>query len=766
MRVVYFLLFICCYATTNAQFTVTNSNNAAALAQRIVGNGVTILNPIFKGAAISAGFFKDLTGTVGIDSGIVLTSGRAASVGGVGVTGTASQNASTNNNSPSDNDLNGLVTGNPASNKDACVLEFDFIPQGDSINVRFVFGSEEYPTYACSNFNDVFAFLVSGPGIVGNKNIALVPGTNIPVAINSINGGSGTSGNIANCTALGPGSPFTNLFVNNSGNQFATYNGFTRVLVAQLLVTPCQTYHIKLAIQDVGDGTLDSGVFLQASSFSSNAVTASNVGGVLDNQNNTNVVEGCKSSKIKFLLGSPATSPTTLPITYSGTATYGVDYAALPSSILFAVGEIEKTLDVFPLLDTIAEVTETIIVSIAGGSACSNAVSSTVTVYIKDSISFYNIRDTFVCSKFPTLLTAKFNDTTTNKYLWSNGDTTRQSNVFTPGNSYWVVHTFANRCFNIDTFRVADGDPMLSIGNNNISFCNTDSALVTATATPTGGNYLWNTGETTSSAYVKNTGVYTVKYTATNGCFVTKSLQTVAKPLPYANLGRDTSLCTYENIVLNAFYPNATYLWSTGETTSSINVKDSALYTVATTLNGCSVRDTILVGRKITPIVDAGADATILAGGTVKLKALQDIKNASYLWYPSMYIDRPTVYNPFASPPVTANIYLKVTSVDNCVAVDTLLITVKDFLLDIPNAFSPNGDGINDTWVINLLSSYIYSKIQVYDRNGQLVYNNTGYEKAWDGYSNGKPLPVGTYYYIIEPGFGRQVRSGWVAIIK
>ena len=78
----------------HAQFTVTTNTNANALAQKIVGQGVTILNPIFKGSAVSAGFFNDRTGTIGIDSGIVLTTGRAASMGGIGINGSASQSAS------------------------------------------------------------------------------------------------------------------------------------------------------------------------------------------------------------------------------------------------------------------------------------------------------------------------------------------------------------------------------------------------------------------------------------------------------------------------------------------------------------------------------------------------------------------------------------------------------------------------------------------------------------------------------------------------
>lgn len=127
-------------------------------------------------------------------------------------------------------------------------MEFDFIPQGDSINVKFVFASDEYQGatpaqngYICSDVNDAFAFLISGLGIVGLKNIALVPGTNIPVAINTINNGqvnNNNSGTLTTCSNYGSGSPFTNFYVSNRSGLDISYNGFTTVLLAQVKLTP------------------------------------------------------------------------------------------------------------------------------------------------------------------------------------------------------------------------------------------------------------------------------------------------------------------------------------------------------------------------------------------------------------------------------------------------------------------------------------------------------------------------------------------------
>ena len=108
---------------------------------------------------------------------------------------------------------------------------------------------------------------------------------------------------------------------------------------------------------------------------------------------------------------------------------------------------------------------------------------------------------------------------------------------------------------------------------------------------------------------------------------------------------------------------------------------------------------------------------------------------------------------------------LKVTDINGCEATDDVLIRVlKNFR--IPNTFTPNHDGINDNWIIKNLSDYPEAFVQVFNRYGQLVFESRGYAKPWDGTMNGKELPFGTYYYIIEPGNGRKPYTGYVTIIK
>jgi hypothetical protein len=269
--------FVLIVTSAHAQINVTPSQTAAQLAQMLTGNGVVVTNPTLNCPMQANGLFFTVASNLGLDSGIILTSGRAQTVGTlIGANGAGTLIASNNNNAAGDPQLAALAG---QTSNDACVLEFDFQPAGDTIKFDYVFGSDEYTTYNCS-INDMFAFFISGPGIVGQKNIALVPGTTVPVAISTINNGSGYTASPSNpcyVNTLGNG-PYTQYYVTNNGTS-VTYNGFTTVLSAISAVTPCTTYHLKLAISDASDYILDSGVFLKAGSLTSNAISVSSVGG-------------------------------------------------------------------------------------------------------------------------------------------------------------------------------------------------------------------------------------------------------------------------------------------------------------------------------------------------------------------------------------------------------------------------------------------------------------------------------------------------------
>ncbi len=261
-----------------AQIDVVDNQTAQALAQTLVGQGVVMTNPTMTCPSVANGKFKVIASNLGIDSGIVLTSGRALTLGAdFGVNGVPGDVASNTNNAAGDADLTTLINLNtapptPIPTRDACVLEFDFVPAGDTVKFDYVFGSDEYTTYNCS-INDVFGFFISGPGIVGSRNIALVPGTtNVMVGISTVNNGMGAApGNPCYQNTFGNG-PYTAFYVDNTPSTSLTYNGLTQKFQAVSGVIPCETYHLKLAIADASDYILDSGVFLKAGSLNSTGI--------------------------------------------------------------------------------------------------------------------------------------------------------------------------------------------------------------------------------------------------------------------------------------------------------------------------------------------------------------------------------------------------------------------------------------------------------------------------------------------------------------
>jgi len=244
-----FLAFLCVmsiivFSVPAFSMTITPMDSAANLAQSLLGPGVTISNVTYTGVTSASGYFSGgIDAGIGIESGIVLTSGAASNLNG---TSNTSDGITWNNGLGGDADLTNLVG---QTTYDATVLEFDFASSGDAAYFNYVFGSDEYNEYVY-NFNDVFGFFVNG------TNIALIPGTTTPVSINTVN--------------LTDNSGYYNNNDPSDGIFYAfEYDGFTDVFTASIVdLTPGDIYHIKLAIADTADHALDSGVFLQAGSFS------------------------------------------------------------------------------------------------------------------------------------------------------------------------------------------------------------------------------------------------------------------------------------------------------------------------------------------------------------------------------------------------------------------------------------------------------------------------------------------------------------------
>ena len=167
------------------------------------------------------------------------------------------------------------------------------------------------------------------------------------------------------------------------------------------------------------------------------------------------------------------------------------------------------------------------------------------------------------------------------------------------------------------------------------------------------------------------------------------------------------------------------------------------------------------------PVVDAGIDKTLVEGQSVQLLGNVTGNYLDYYWTPNWQIDDATVLNPLVTPLKDTFYVLNATAMNGCgVIMDTVTIRVYKQVV-VPNAFSPNGDKINDTWQIDALSAYPNAEVLVFNREGKVVYRSFNYATAWNGMYNGKKLPVATYYYIINLKLaGSKPLTGWLQIIQ
>ena len=361
--------------------TVTEASSSAEVRSYVedvlLGSCVTVSNISYTGPADASGTFDGAGTILGLDAGIILSTGEGAIAEGPD----DDDNAGNNQGNGGDVDLTAIAG---ITTYDAVILEFDFIPQNDTLRFNYIFGSEEYPEYVNGGYNDAFGFFISGPGIAGPytggaENIALIPGGTTPVTIDNVNNGySATEPSSGPCTNCA-------YYVDNSSGAAVQYDGYTTVLTAEAIITPCETYHIKLAVADAGDHVFDSGVFLEEGSFSAGGgVTVE----IATSTAPLGIYEGCADAWFVFRRVDVGNNgvPASAGFTISGTATPGLDYMALSSSITIPAGEDSVLVNVSVLLDFITEGTETIIITmddppctcLAPGSATINVLDNDI----------------------------------------------------------------------------------------------------------------------------------------------------------------------------------------------------------------------------------------------------------------------------------------------------------------------------------------------------------------------------------------------------
>ncbi len=376
------LFYICAWPLNNLSSQISVTSGAFTPTDLIknvfLGDGVEVTSVTFSGTANAVGYFGNGKNDIGIDKGLIMSTGNANSAGSPNnSTGTSGATSGPS----TDPDLEVLTGG--AGLFDLAKYEIKFIPTSDTLRFKYVFASEEYPEYTCSPFNDVFGFFISGPGINGpftNNaiNIALVPDpadptgltfTNVPVTISNVQ-----NGNPINPACI---PKFPQYYNDKTGSATITYDGVLDVFIAQVVVMPCQEYTIKLAISDKSDGVFDSAVFLEAKSFGTGSVRVTTLTTSLDGA----VAEGCVGGTIKLKLPGVATSDYYPDYKIFGTATNGVDYDFIAPNQFIPKGDSELIFQVNPYLDGITEPVESIGLDIQR-DVCHR---DTFYVYIKDN---------------------------------------------------------------------------------------------------------------------------------------------------------------------------------------------------------------------------------------------------------------------------------------------------------------------------------------------------------------------------------------------
>ncbi|HLO79528.1 MAG TPA: gliding motility-associated C-terminal domain-containing protein, partial [Chitinophagaceae bacterium] len=342
--------------------------------------------------------------------------------------------------------------------------------------------------------------------------------------------------------------------------------------------------------------------------------------------------------------------------------------------------------------------------------------------------------DTSFCQQQSLRLDAS--DPSVQSYEWQDGTTTSQITVTNAG-VYTVKLLGANGCVNRDTIRVnATALPQFSLGTDT-TLC--DRQVLRLRTSLTNAGYRWSDGSAGTEMVVSKPGTYWLEVQQ-NGCSKRDSITVNFKPVPTVNLGRDTTLCEGVTKTLNALYDGARYTWQDLSGASNYQVTKPGMYHVAVDLNGCVARDSIFIAYKTRPQFSLGRDTAICTGEQLVLRPL--LNNASYRWQDG---------SGTASYPVREAGVYSLTATNECGSSSGEIVITKGICkLYMPNAFTPNGDGLNDIFRVKDPGFIATMDLRVYNHFGELIFRTTDPRKGWDGSYKGQQQPNGNYVWQIS----------------
>jgi gliding motility-associated-like protein len=769
------LLFLQCFLL-GAQLVTNGNQTPAQLVQNVlVGQGVTVSNVTFSGSPGAIGSFQAANTSLGIQEGIILTTGTISNVA-VGPHGPNNRpDAGMNNNAPGFGPLTQIVG---TSTFNASILEFDFVPQSDTVRFEYIFGSDEYPEFVNSQFNDVFAFFISGPGIAGTQNMAIIPGSNQAVAINNLNNGTSNNGPCTNCqfyvnNGLGTNAPF------NTNPFFVQYDGFTTPLQAVSPVQCGQTYRLTIAIADVGDALYDSGIFLAANSLSS--VQPVNVSYTLDSDpfgDGKTMAQGCGSATVTVTrTGAGINQPLGVPVQVSGTAVQGLDVTNIPSQINFNAGQTEVSFTIDALNNPDLTGTANLVMEFQIFDPCDNEDFQVIELFIAEvedvnvDINYQPVNcpgDAVFLEAIPSGGGNGYN------VNWSTGDTTK-SITFVPTTSQNITVTISDNCLNqtvTETIFVevpSFDDLEITITEDIVEQC--PFVPFDLEVNPINGagifTFLWEDGNgnvlgTDSILSVNPSQTSTYFVTVNDQCGDTVSGQvtiTILSPPLIPSISPDQEICPGDSALIFAGatggFGDYYFLWlHSGETTDSIWVQPEETTTFTVQVRDDCQTFTVNASTEVV-VVAPEADFQIVSsplfeGLPVVFQNLTNNGNF-YEWTfgdGNMSNDvHPT--HTFQSPG-SYLIWLYAEDLKGCRDSTFKVIRIQqEAYLYVPNAFTPDGDQFNSTFGAEGIN-IVQFEITIFNRWGEIIFESRNFDFEWDGTYKGTPVRNGVYPWTIR----------------
>lgn len=772
--------------TAHAQVTVDNTLTVQQLVEDyLIGDGVQVENIMINGQPAGtvnnqAGLYTGPSDVVSFPLGIAMATGDANAVitGGFG--------SPLSNDSINDPDLMAISGQNI---NDAIIIEFDFLSTSDSIKFNYVFASKEYPSFTCSGYNDAFGFFLSGPGINGPYaqnaiNIALIPGTDIPVAINTVNSGTPSGSYPAsNCEDANPNwIEDSQYFVSNSGtpSDDIQFPGMTQTFTAMADVDCGEWYHIKLAIGDATDTGFDSGVFLEAGSFAAFGDVFVNVvptigGSAVSNPDYDSVlVAGCSEAYIEL------TRPTGLTIDsvwveFGGTAIQqigdtlipGADYELLTENdsidLGFPDGVDTIAFTINTIWDSIPGEEEYIIITIFYFDGCGELNSASDSIFIVDPYQLSSDAPPvdITCPADQVLIAAEgLEGIEPYYYDWIDvqaGEELNEVMVDVPPDSAYYVVGISDQCaFEIkyDSVLVTNSIPpplQATIDPFTQPECTNETVPLHVSIQDGNGEYtiVWSDGK--ENTYIPNESI-TVQNINSTIVFNPDPTNYTAELPVYLTVIDTCGTIVNDTIQIN--YPFIEPL-TASFTPLTEHCPTEAVVVESTSENGAG--DYYYSWELINGQFGQGADP-----------------NASYI-----HVDQSGGMNTytltvtdFCEREGYSYNYVRgddgvLGSSGKAVYADSVRVIELD---NIMNIITPNGDNRNDFFAIEGIEGFEDSRLEVYDRWGTLIYETNNYmagdpqikpDNAFDADGFGD----GTYFYIINVQSGECVTSGTIEVL-